>query len=84
VNKTSIKIIKRKDAEAMANDKTQDLSEPKLVATISGEKIERHLHRKMADTVSNWIAERRENTHAEEVSAIRLMFGSESFLSKTT
>jgi hypothetical protein len=84
VNKTSIKIIKRKDAEAMANDKTQDLSEPKLVATISGEKIERHLHRKMADTVSNWIAERRENNRAEEVSAIRLMFGSESFLSKTT
>jgi len=84
VNKTSIKIIKRKDAEAMANDKTQDLSEPKLVATISGERIERHLHRKMADTVSNWIAERRENNRAEEVSAIRLMFGSESFLSKTT
>ena len=84
MNKTSIKIIKRKDAEAMANDKTQDLSEPKLVATISGERIERHLHRKMADTVSNWIAERRENNRAEEVSAIRLMFGSESFLSKTT
>jgi hypothetical protein len=37
----------------------------------------------MADTVSNWIAERRENNRAEEVSAIRLMFGSESFLSKT-
>ena len=67
----------------MANDKTQDLSEPKFVATMSGEKIERGLHGKMADTVSNWIAERRENNRAEEVSAIRLMFGSESFLSKT-
>ncbi len=67
----------------MANDKTQDLSEPKLVATISGEKIERHLHRKMADTVSNWIAERRENNRAEEISAIRKMFGSESLYSKT-
>ena len=83
MNKTSIKIIKRKDAEAMANDKTQDLSEPKLVATMSGEKIERRLHRMMADTVSNWIAERRKNNRAEEVSAIRRVFGSESFLSKT-
>ncbi len=83
MNKTSIKIIKRKDAEAMANDKTQDLSEPKLVATMGGEKIERHLHCKMADTVSNWIAERRENNRAEEISAIRRMFGSESLLSKT-
>ncbi len=67
----------------MANDKTQNLSEPKLVAPMSGEKIQRHLHRKMADTVSNWIAERQENNCAEEVSAIRKMFGSESFLSKT-
>ena len=33
--------------------------------------------------VSNWIAERRENNRAEEISAIRRMFGSESFLSKT-
>jgi hypothetical protein len=83
VNKTSIKIIKRKDAEAMANDKTQDMSEPKLVATMSGEKNELRLHRKMADTVSNWIAERRENNSAEEISAIRKMFGSESLYSKT-
>lgn len=83
MSKTSIKIIKRKDAEAMANDKTQNLSEPKFVATISGEKIERRLHRKMADTISNWVAERRENNRAEETSAIRKMFGSEYFLSKT-
>lgn len=83
MNKTSIKVIKRKDAEAMANDKTQNLSEPKLVATMSGEKIERRLHNKMVDTVSNWIAERRENNSAEEISAIRKMFGSESLYSKT-
>ncbi len=83
MNKTSIKVIKRKDAESMANDKTQNLSEPKLVATMSGEKIERRLHNKMADTVSNWIAERRENNSAEEISAIRKMFGSESLYSKT-
>jgi len=83
VNKKSIKIIKRKDAETMVHDKTQNLSEPKLVVTMSGEKIERHLHRKMADTVSNWISERRENNRVEEISAIRRMLGSESFLNKT-
>jgi hypothetical protein len=83
VNKTAIKIIKRKDAEAMANDKTQDLSEPKLAAAMSGEKIERRLHRKMADTVSNWIAERKENNRTKEISAIRKLFGDESLLSRT-
>lgn len=83
VNKTLIKIIKRKDAEAMANDKTQNLSEIVPTAAVSEEKIERRLHAKMADTVSNWIAERRENNRSEEISAIRMMFGSESFLSKT-
>ncbi len=66
----------------MANDKTQNLSEPKLAAAISGEKIELRLHRKMADTVSNWISERRENNRAEEISAIRRMFNNESLLSK--
>jgi hypothetical protein len=83
VHKTSIKIIKRKDAEAMANDKTQDLPEPELVATMSGEKIERRLHRKMAATVSNWIAERKESNRIKEISAIRKLFGDESLLSRT-
>jgi len=83
VNKTAIKIIKRKDAEAMANDKTQDLSEPKLAAAMSGEKIERRLHRKMADTVSNWISERKESNRTKEISAIRKLFGDESLLSRT-
>lgn len=82
MNKTSIKIIKRKDAEAMANDKTQDLSEPKLAA-MSGEKVERRMHRKMADTVSNWIAERRENKRSEEMSAFRKLFGDEFLSSRT-
>lgn len=67
----------------MANDKTQNLFKPRLAAVMSKEKIERRLHRKMAGTVSNWIAERRENNRAEEVLAIRRMFGSESLLSKT-
>ncbi len=83
MNKTSIKVIKRKDAEVAANDKTQDMSESKLVATMSGEKIERRLHRNMAETISIWISERQENNRVEEISAIRRIFGSESFLSKT-
>lgn len=66
----------------MANDKAQNLYEPKLVAAMSGEKIERRLHRMTADRVSNWIAECRQNNRAEEVSAIRRMFSNESLLSK--
>jgi len=83
VNKTSIRIIKRKDAEAAANDKTQDLSGQKLAAAMIEEKIEPRLHRKMADTVSNWIAERRENKRSEEVSAFRKLFGDEFLSSRT-
>ncbi len=83
MNKTSIKIIKRKDAEAAANDKTQDLSEPKFAAPLSGEKIERNLHREMADTVSSWVAEYRKNTRTYGVSAFRKLFGVE-FLSGIT
>ncbi len=83
MNKISIKVIKRKDAVVMANVKTQSTCETKPTAAFSEEKIERRLHRKMADTVSNWIAERRENNRAEEISAIRRMFGNESLLSKT-
>ncbi len=83
MNKTSIKVIKRKDAELMANVKTQSTCEIEPTAAFSEEKIERRLRRKMAETVSNWISERRENNRAEEISAIRRMFGSESFLSKT-
>ncbi len=83
MNKTSIRIIKRKDAEAAANDKTQDLSGQKLAAAMIEEKIEPRLHRKMADTVSNWIAERRENKRSEEVSAFRKLFGDEFLSSRT-
>ena len=83
MNKKSIKVIKRKDAGATANDKTQNLSETKLAAAISGEQIERRLHRKMANTVSNWIAERKESNRINEVSAIRQLFGDESLLSRT-
>lgn len=83
MNKTSIRIVKRKDAEAMANDKTQGLSGQKPAETMSGEKVERYLHRKMADTVSSWIAERNENNRTKEISAIRELFGDEFLSSRT-
>ena len=84
MNKTSIKIIKRKDAEVMANVKAQSTSETKPMPAFSEEKIERRLHRKMADMVSNWIADRKEDNRIKEISAIRKLFGDESLLSKTT
>ena len=83
MNKTAIKIIKRKDAEAAAEVKTQNAGETKSAAPMSGEKFERSLHRKMADTVSNWISERKENNRSKELSAIRQLFGDVSLLSKT-
>jgi glutaredoxin 2 len=83
VNKTSIKIIKRKDAELMEDDKTQHLSESRLAVEMSREKIERRLHRKMADTVSNWITECRKNNRAEEVPTFRKLFGDEFLPSRT-
>jgi len=84
VNKISIKVIKRKDAEVMTRVKTRSTYGTKSTAAFSEEKIECRLHRKMADTVSSWISERRANNRVEEISAIRRVFGSESFLSKTT
>jgi hypothetical protein len=85
VNKASIKIIKRKYAEAAAaaEVKAQNSCKTKSAAVKSGEKVERSLHRKVADTVSNWIVERRENNRSKEISAIRHLFGDESLLSKT-
>ncbi len=80
MNQAAIKIIKRKDAEAAAIDKTQKLSEPNAAAAMSEAEFERCLHRKMADTVSNWVAECRKNNRAEELSAFRILFGNE-FLS---
>ena len=67
----------------MAVGKTRVLLEPKLVAAMGVETVERCLQRKMPDTVLSWSAECRENNRPEEVSAIRSMFGSPSFLSNT-
>ena len=81
MNKTSIKIIKRKDASA-AKGETQNPREQKPAAAFSKEKIERRLHRQMAETISNWISERRENNRSEEISAFRKLFGDESLFGK--
>jgi hypothetical protein len=83
MNKTSIKVIKRKDASVAAGVQIRNLREAKQAASAFGEEnTERRLRRKMADTVSNWIAERRENKRSEEISAFRKLFGDE-FLSGT-
>lgn len=65
------------------NGETQNLREIKLTTAFSEEKIERCLHRRMADTVSDWITERRESNRTKEVSAIRRLFGDESLLNRT-
>jgi hypothetical protein len=80
VNKTSIKVIKRKDAQAMANVEPQSACEPKQTAPASEEKIERHSRREIVNTVSSWISERRENNRHEEIAAIRKIFGNEPLL----
>lgn len=49
-----IKIIKRKDAEVMANAKTQSALEAKQAAPESEEKIERRSRRRIVATISNW------------------------------
>ncbi len=82
MSKTSIKVIKRKDAEVMANAKTQSAFEAKQTAPVNEEKIERHLRREIVGTVSNWISERRENNRLEKIAAIRKMFGNEPLLSE--
>jgi len=79
VNKTSIKVIKRKDAQAMANVEPQSACEPNN-APVSEEKIERHSRREIVNTVSSWISERRENNRHEEIAAIRKIFGNEPLL----
>ena len=81
MNKTSIKVIKRKDARAMANIEAQSACEPKETApVVSEEKIERRSRREIVNTVSSWISERRENNRHEEIAAIRKIFGNEPLL----
>ena len=81
MSKTSIKVIRRKDAEEMAKAKTQSAFEAKQTASVNEEKGERFLHREIGGTVSNWISERRENNRLERITAIDKFFVNESLLS---
>jgi hypothetical protein len=83
VKNTTIKIIKRKDVPVAASGEAQISCELKQGDAFGEEKFERLLRRRMAGTISNWIAERRENRRSEEVSAFRKLFGDE-FLSGRT
>lgn len=82
MNKILIKIIKRKDVEAMANAKTQSIGEPKKSAPVSEEKIERRSRRVLVDAISNWIPDRKTNNRIAEVAAVRKLFGNELLLSE--
>lgn len=82
MNKTSIKVIKRKDTEIMASTKNQSAPKPKEDAPLSAEKIESRARRKLVATISNWISELRENNRNEEVDAIRKNLGSNRLAGK--
>lgn len=82
MNKISIKVVKRKDAEVLANAKTRSAFAPKHNAPVNEEKVKRHLRRQIVETISNWIPEREKNKRIEEIAAIRKFFGSETLLSE--
>lgn len=82
MKKILIKIIKRKDAEAVANVKTHNALRAKQSAPDSEEKIERRARREMVATITNWVSENRKNNRIEELFAIRKFYGSEPLLSE--
>jgi len=77
MTKISIKVIKRKDAEATANANRRSAFEVGQTAPLNKEKVERLLRRELVGTVSNWISERKENSRLEKLAAFRKMFGGE-------
>ncbi len=80
MKKNQIKIIKRKDAEALKAMK--DLPREGLaVPSITGaekEKAERSERRKLDSTVMRWISERRESSRIERMAAMQIMVGGTS------
>ena len=71
-SKSAIKVFKRKDLEQAIHH----TSEPKMVEQTEDEtKTERRSHRELADTITNWVVERRERSRVEEIEAIRTIFG---------
>lgn len=80
MKKILIKVIKRKDVEAMATARTKSAGEAEPAAPLNEEKIERHSRRVLVDRISNWIPERKPNNRIEEIAAVRKFFGSELLL----
>ena len=77
MKKILIKIIKRKDVEAMANAKTRSAGELEQTLSGSEEKIERRSRRALVKAISSWIPERGKNNRVEEIAAVRKFFGIE-------
>lgn len=83
MRKISIKVIKRKDAEAMANAEIPIAGKAKQPVSVNQSKTERRLRREIVSTISNWIPERNKNNRVEEIAAVRKFFGSELLLKET-
>jgi hypothetical protein len=82
VNKPSIKIIKRTNVKQVSSGSNGSSVSASSAASNRG-KAERRSQRAVAETVSKWVAMRRESRTAEESLAIRRLFGSKPLLSKT-
>ncbi len=66
-SKSVVKVFKRKDLETTIHQ----TSEP----TSNETKTERRSRRELVSTVSNWVTERRERSHVEEIESLRRIFG---------
>ena len=70
--KSVVKIFKRKDLESPIHQ----TSETNLSAQSNRlDKSERRSRRELVNTVSNWVAERRERNQTEEIEGLRRIFG---------
>ena len=78
MNKTSIKVIKRKDPEVKATAKTKNSGERKQSAHANEEQTARRSRREITGTILNWISERRENNCIERDEANGEIFGETS------
>lgn len=74
-SKSAIKVFKRKDIEQSIHHTSEPETVQPTEETNNEEKTERRAHREVVNTVSNWISERRERSRAEEIEAVRSLFG---------
>ncbi len=70
--KTVVKVFKRKGVESSVHHTTERNSAEPLNNEI---KAERRSRRELVNTISNWVTERRERSHTEEVEGLRRIFG---------